>query len=96
MGPKAATVTGAIMSTGTTTPPNEFAKLTKVGDGSYTIQLFSLDFTIIEQSYELKLLFTEISADGICQPNPFKIQVKCTPTIDCSASMQSNVTYLLT
>lgn len=48
MGPKAATVTGAIMSTGTTTPPNEFAKLTKVGVDSYTIQLFSLDFTILE------------------------------------------------
>ena len=71
-------------SIGGTSPPSGFATLTKNLDNSFTIPLFSSNPSITGQSYQFK--FTQATIDGIQQSTSFEVRVKCTKTVDCSAS----------
>ena len=85
-GSKSATVTGTLWSTGATISPAGFAVLIKNANNSFSIQFFSSDLSIVGQSYQFELLFTEATA-SICQiTTPVKVQVKCAKIVDCSAS----------
>ena len=69
------------------TAPTGFVTLTKLSDNSFTFLMSSTDSSIVGQSYQFCLEFTEATADGICQPACFNVSVKCTKTVNCSASI---------
>ena len=94
----ASTTIGTLISTGAATPTADFAVLTKNGDNTFTIALLSTDPSITGLNYKFLMNFSDSSVSSVTQPttSSFNILVKCTKTVDCSASSQTDITYFLT
>ena len=93
------TSSGTLTSTGATVPDASFSAFTKNTDNSFTITLASTDVLINGLTYSFSLGFTESSVTlaDVTQPvtPTFNVVVKCTKSVDCSASIQSNLIYYL-